>query len=222
MLLELLCSFSFEKLFYSKNSFIFWYLRHCNIESLPEKIFSNIFRSILSPELSNYDPWNSLLVCQFLNYLINKTIVLINQQLVNIYENNNLRLCGLQKFFKKLDLTWDDFFWNTYREHLRWLLLKVDMITASYLCMFLFVFFLNLWSYIDFCFWNSNQLAYSCWKSTMEIPKTMCEICVTLTKTIPERRQPLFPLKSSENLENLWFFDDSRGIEIDFVLLSYC
>ena len=83
-------------------------------------------------------------------------------------------------------------------------------------------FFLNLWSYIDFCFWNSNQLASSCWKSTMEIPKTMCEICVTLTKTIPERRQPLFPLKSSENLENLWFFDDSRGIEIDFVLLSYC
>ena len=141
MLLELLCSFSFEKLFCNKNSFIFWYLRHCNIESLPEKIFSSIFIRILSPELSNYDPWNSLLVCQFLNYLINKTIVLINQQLVNIYENNNLRLCGLQKFFKKLDLTWDDFFWNTYREHLRWLLLKADMITASYLCMFLFVFF---------------------------------------------------------------------------------
>ena len=95
--------FSFEKLFYNKNSFFFWYLRHRNIDSLPEKIFSNIFMSILSPELSNYDLWNSLLVCQFPNYFINKTIVLTNQQLVNFYENNNLRLCGLQNFFKKLD-----------------------------------------------------------------------------------------------------------------------
>ena len=105
-------------LFYNKNSFFFWkkylktYLRYCNIESIPEKIFSNIFISILSPELSNYDPWNSLLNCQFPNYLINKTIALSNQQLVNFYENNNLRLCGLQKFFKRLNLTWGGFFWN--------------------------------------------------------------------------------------------------------------
>ena len=141
MLLELLCSFSFEKLFYNKNWFIFWYLRHCNIESLPEKIFSNIFINILSPGLSNYDLWNSLFVCQFLNYLINKTIVLINQQLVNFYENNNLKLFGRQKFFKKLDLRGATFFETPYREHLRWLLLKVDMVTASYLCMFLFGFF---------------------------------------------------------------------------------
>ena len=83
------------------------------MESLPEKIFSNIFISILSTEVSNYDPWNSLLICQFQNYLINKTNVLSNQQLVNFYENNNLRLCGLQKFFKKLDLTWGGFFLNT-------------------------------------------------------------------------------------------------------------
>ena len=103
-------AFSFEKLSYDKNSFFFWYLKHCNIESLPEKIFSNIFISFLSPELSNYDPWNSLLVCQFPNYLVNKTIVLSNQQLVNFYENSDLKLRDLQKFSKKLDLTWGGFF----------------------------------------------------------------------------------------------------------------
>ena len=93
---------------------IFWklilFLRYTNLESLSEKLFSNIFISILSTELSNYDPWNSLHICQFPNSLINKTIVLSNQQLVNFYENNNLGLCGLQIFFKKLDLTWGGYF----------------------------------------------------------------------------------------------------------------
>ena len=106
-------AFSFEKRFYIKNSFFFWYLRHCNIESLPGKIFSNIFISIFSPELSNYDPWNSLLVCQFPSYPINKAIVLNNQQLVKFCENNNLRLRGVQKFFKKLHLMWGSCFLNT-------------------------------------------------------------------------------------------------------------
>ena len=78
--------------------------------TLFQKIFSNIFISILSSELSNYDPWNSLLVCQFPNYLVNKTIVLSNQQLVNFYENSDLKLRDLQKFSKKLDLTWGGFF----------------------------------------------------------------------------------------------------------------
>ena len=86
---------------------------HCNLESSPGKVFSNIFISTLFLEQSNYDPWNSLLVCQFPNYLINKTIVLSNQQLTKVYENNNLGLIGLQKFSKKLDLVWGGFFWNT-------------------------------------------------------------------------------------------------------------
>ena len=41
-------AFSFEKLFYKKNSFFYWYFRPCNIESLPEKIFLNTFINILS------------------------------------------------------------------------------------------------------------------------------------------------------------------------------
>ena len=47
------------------------------------------------------------LLVQFPNYLINKTIVLNNQQLLKFYENSDL-----QKFFKKLDLTWGGFFRN--------------------------------------------------------------------------------------------------------------
>ena len=66
--------------------------------------------SILFTILSNYDPLNSLLIFQFPKYLINKTIVLSNQQLVKFYENNNLGLCGLQTLFKKLYLTWGGFF----------------------------------------------------------------------------------------------------------------
>ena len=78
-----------------------------------KKVFSNIFISILSTEPSNYDPWKSLLVCQLPNYLINKAIVLSNQQIVKFYENNNLGLCGLQKVSKKLHFMWGGFFWNT-------------------------------------------------------------------------------------------------------------
>ena len=44
--------------------------------------------------------------CSWKKTQIEKKIVLSNQQLVNIYENNNLRLCGLQECFKKLDLAW--------------------------------------------------------------------------------------------------------------------
>ena len=73
-------------------------MRHCHLESLQKKVFSIIFISILSTEPSNYDPWKSLPVCQLPNYLINKAIVLSNQQIVKFYENNNLGLCGLQKF----------------------------------------------------------------------------------------------------------------------------
>ena len=50
---------------------------------------------------------------QFPNYLINKAIVLSNQQLVKFYENNNLELCDLQQFFKKLNLAWGGVFFET-------------------------------------------------------------------------------------------------------------
>ena len=78
------------QLFLSKNfsttkplfSFNIWAV--VTLNHFQERYFRiHIFISILSPEPSNYDPWNSLLDCQFLNYLINKTIVLSNQQLVN-------------------------------------------------------------------------------------------------------------------------------------------
>ena len=42
----------------------------------------------------------TLLVYQFTNYLITKTIVLSNQKLVTFYENNNVGLCDQQKFPK--------------------------------------------------------------------------------------------------------------------------
>ena len=92
-------AFSFEKFFYNKSSLFFSYMR-----------YFRYFISIFSPELSTYDPWNSLLVCQFPKNLINKTIVLRNQPLVKLYENNNLGLCDLQKLLKKLYLTWGGFF----------------------------------------------------------------------------------------------------------------
>ena len=106
-------AFSFEKVFYNKILFFFWYLRHCYIESLPEKIFLNIFLTILSSELSNYDPWNSLFICQFPDYLINKAVVLSDQQQVNFYENNNLRLCGLQNVFQKIRFNMGRLFFET-------------------------------------------------------------------------------------------------------------
>ena len=96
----------FEEYFYKKSSFFSWYLTHCSLESPPKNVFSNIFISILCPELYNYDPWNSLLICQFLYYPINKAIALSNQQLVKFYENNNLWLHRLQTFFKEIYLKW--------------------------------------------------------------------------------------------------------------------
>ena len=98
-------AFSFEISFHKKNSFFF-----CNLESLPVKVFSNIFVGILFPKPFNYDPWNSLLFSQFPNYLINKTIVLSNQQLVTFYENISSGLCDLEKFSKQWDLCATAFF----------------------------------------------------------------------------------------------------------------
>ena len=109
MLLELLYSFFIRKNFLQQKLLLLL-IFHCDLNLLQKKVFSNTFMSILSPALSNYDPWNSLLVCQYPNDPINKTIVLSNQQLVKFYKNNNLGLCGPQKFFKKLDLTWGSFF----------------------------------------------------------------------------------------------------------------
>ena len=40
-------AFSLEKIFCNKNSFLFWYLKQCKLEYF----YSNIFISILSPEL---------------------------------------------------------------------------------------------------------------------------------------------------------------------------
>ena len=90
-------AFSYEKFLCNKSLLFFWYLRHCNLESPPKNVFLNIFISIFSPKLSNYDPCNSLLIFQFPNYLINKAIVLSNQHLVKFYENSSLGLCSLQK-----------------------------------------------------------------------------------------------------------------------------
>ena len=39
-------AFPLEKFLYNKSFFLFWYLRHCNLESPPENVFSNIFISI--------------------------------------------------------------------------------------------------------------------------------------------------------------------------------
>ena len=55
----------------------------------------------------------TLIVYQFTNYLISKTIVLSNQKLVKFYENNNIGLCDQQKISKKINLMWVSFFWNT-------------------------------------------------------------------------------------------------------------
>ena len=52
-------------------------------------------------------------ICKFPNYLIKKTIFLSTPQLVKFYENNNLGLCSLQTFSKKLYLTRDSFFFVT-------------------------------------------------------------------------------------------------------------
>ena len=103
MLPELLCSFFYQKKISATFfSYFFWKLRNCNLESPPENVLSNIFIRIWSHELSSYDPWNSLLICQFPNYLINKTVVVSNQRLGKCYENNNLELCDLKIFLEKI------------------------------------------------------------------------------------------------------------------------
>ena len=43
MLLELLCSFIFRKIFLQQKLVLFRYLRQCNLESPPEKVFSKHF-----------------------------------------------------------------------------------------------------------------------------------------------------------------------------------
>ena len=55
--------------------FLFEKLGYRNLESSPEKVFSNIFTNILSSEPSNYDLWNLLHFYKFPKYLINKTII---------------------------------------------------------------------------------------------------------------------------------------------------
>ena len=100
MLLELLCSFFF--LFSTTkthSSLDIWGTVTLNIL---QKGILNMFIRIFLLEPSNYASWNSLLVCQFANYLINKIIVLRNQQLVKFYENNNLGLGDRQKIFQKI------------------------------------------------------------------------------------------------------------------------
>ena len=52
-------TFSFEKFFYNRNLFFLdiWDIVTLNL------LHKRYFRSILTSELSNYDPWNSLLAC---------------------------------------------------------------------------------------------------------------------------------------------------------------
>ena len=94
-------AFSFKKFFYNKNSFFFWYLRDCYHESTLENfwIFS---QAICPPSYLIMTPWNSLLVFQFPYYLINKTTVFSNQQVVKLYENSNLVFMWPAEIFPKI------------------------------------------------------------------------------------------------------------------------
>ena len=44
---------------------------------------------------------------------VNSRITSLIKRLFWVIKNDSIRLCGLQKFCEKLDLTWGGFFWNT-------------------------------------------------------------------------------------------------------------
>ena len=101
MLLELLCSFFFQKMFLQQKLFLFLIFDRL-LPWIYTRKFLDIFTSNLPPSYLIMTPWNPLLVFQFPYYLINKKTVFSNQQVVKLYENSNLVFMWPAEIFPKI------------------------------------------------------------------------------------------------------------------------